>query len=712
MLDSRIPARIARLDELANNLWWSWHEQARQVFRTLDYALWRINRHNPVKQLSEVSLETLEAAAADPVFLKLYDAVMDDFDTGMSTPDTWWAQAHPGILNGPVAYFSMEYAIHNSLPIYAGGLGILAGDICKEASDMGIPMVAVGFMYPQGYFHQHIGPDGWQQEIYRQLDFNEAPIKRVYLNGGAAVARVRLGDMMLGLGVWQVQAGRTSIYLLDTRLEENPEEYQYLSARLYVPEPESRIQQEIVLGIGGVRVLDALGIRPAIWHANEGHNAFMMLERIREKAAGGIPFPEAMSQVQAATVFTTHTPVMAGHDVFPAPLMEKYFDKYWDSLGIDRDEFFRLGQYPASGTGFNMTALSMRLSHLRCAVSEVHEKVSRRMWQGIWPDTPEDRVPITHVTNGVHTLTWVAPQIHDLYDEFCGREWVKLIGNEDLIRERLQFVPDEKLWSIHLNLKRKMAGAIRERMRDRWVTDDVPWKQMLAMGALLDPEALTIAFARRVVEYKRPSLILSDPERLKRIVNNRLRPVQIIFAGKAHPADFASKILMQQVYQLATASEFQGRILFVEDYDMHMARYMVAGVDVWLNNPRRLQEASGTSGMKASMNGAPHLSVPDGWWREAYNGVNGWCIGEYNKAPTMEEEDATDAASLYELLEKTIVPLYYKRDRNGIPRGWLMIMKEAMASVTPLFCSKRMIKDYVEKLFIPAAQPSAGRKPG
>jgi len=704
-MNQKIPERIGRLDELANNLWWSWHDQARKLFRALDYPLWRQSGHNPVEELRKVSPETLQVAAADLSFLALYDSVMSAFDEDMTTTNTWFASNHPKLLGGPVAFFSMEYAIHNSLPIYAGGLGILAGDICKDASDLGLPLVAIGFMYPQGYFHQHISLDGQQEEIYQQLDFEAAPINRVLSpTGETSVAEVKLGDINLAIGVWQVRVGRTNIYLLDTNLDQNPPQYRQLSARLYIADRELRIQQEIVLGIGGVRVLRALGINPMVWHANEGHTAFMMLERVREEVAKGTSFAQAMSKVQAATVFTTHTPSPAGHDTFPIELVEGYLKNYWESLGIDREAFLQLGQQAnCEPQGFNMTILAMRLANQRNAVSQLHEKVAKKMWHGLWPETHEEQVPITHITNGIHLPSWIAPELYYLFERYLGEGWIRE-RDDPRLWERLTEIPDSELWAIHQKLKRKLVGAIRERMRSRWVEDNVPWGQMMAMGALLDPEALTIAFARRFVEYKRPALIFHDAERLKRIINNEFYPVQIIFAGKSHPADFSSKHLLQQVYTTASDRGFQGRIVFVEDYDMHMARYLAQGVDVWLNTPRHLQEACGTSGMKASLNGVLQLSVCDGWWYEGYNGKNGWSIGESHDI-FQAEKDADDAEEFYHLLEKEIVPLYYNRDRSGIPCDWMRLVKEAIRSIAPLFSARRMLKEYTERIYRTAVPP-------
>jgi starch phosphorylase len=702
-LRPRLPKRIGRLDELAHNLWWSWHPQARDLFRILDYPLWRTSGHNPVKQLRDISPDKLKVAAADPAFLTLYDYVMSTFDADISAQDTWFNTNHPDSLRGPIAYFSMEFAIHNSLPIYAGGLGILGGDICKEASDLGLPLVGVGFMYPHGYFHQRISVEGWQEETYRQLDFTEAPITPViFPQRKKPLVKVNLGAKSLFVAVWQVKVGRISIYLLDTNVEENVPQDRQLSARLYIADSELRIQQEIVLGIGGVRILRALGINPAIWHANEGHTAFMMLERVREEVEKGAIFEEALRRVQATTVFTTHTPVPAGHDVFPIQLVDKYFHKYCSSLGIDRRTLLELGQQDGlSQNTFNMTALALTLSGQCNAVSELHGAVTRKMWHVLWPDVEENEVPISHVTNGIHVPTWVAPELGQVYEKYLSKDWLEK-HDDPKIWERVTDIPDEELWAVRQLLKRNLMVTMRERARKCWDRVEVAPQQVLAMGALLDPWVLTIGFVRRFAEYKRPALIFHDIERLKKIINDEGRPVQIVFAGKSHPADFQSKYLLQQIYNLATDRQFQGRIAFVEDYDMHMAHYLVQGVDVWLSTPRRLNEACGTSGMKASLNGVPNLSVRDGWWYEGYNGANGWAIGDGPGAYSPEEEDKADAEALYCLLEKKIVPLYYNRDRDGVPHAWIRVVKEAIRSVVPNFCARRMLKEYTNLIYLPA----------
>ncbi|MBI2860942.1 MAG: alpha-glucan family phosphorylase [Chloroflexi bacterium] len=697
-----MPERIGRIGELANNLWWSWHAEARRLFASLDYPLWRLSGHNPVKQLLEIDQQSLQSAAADPSFIRLYDSVLAAFDRDLAATETWCADVCPSLLEGPIGYFSMEYAIHNSLPIYAGGLGVLAGDICKEASELGLPLVAVGFMYPQGYFHQHINPDGWQEEKYLDLDFNEAPIDRARSpEGEDIVVRLKMGDFAIAVGVWEVRVGRTRIYLLDTNLKENPEPLRKLSARLYIADRDIRIQQEIVLGIGGVRVLRKLGIDPAIWHANEGHTAFMMLERLCEKMAEGLGFDEAINRIQATTVFTTHTPVPAGHDVFLADSVDHYFGDCWRSIGIDRATFYGLGGH-GDQQAFSMAALAMRLSAQRCGVSQLHGRVSRRMWQPLWPSLPEEQVPITHITNGVHVPSWIAPELYFLLEEYLGKDWINRHDDPGLLAA-VEDIPDDRLWAVHQRRKLSLLREIRERLRNRWLEDELNRDQFLAMGALLDHDVLTIGFARRFVSYKRPALLFRDFNRFKRILTSKWHPVQIVFAGKTHPADFPSKHLIHQVFSMACDRELEGRTAFVEDYDIHLARRLVQGVDVWLNNPRRLQEASGTSGMKAGLNGVINMSVRDGWWYEGYNGKNGWAIGSELPYPNAEIEDEVDSKAIYHLLEEQVVPLYYDRDRNGVPLGWMKMVKQSIRSVLAQFSTRRMLREYSERMYLPAA---------
>lgn len=707
-----LPARISRLYELANNLWWSWHEEGRQIFRALDYPLWRTSEHNPVKQLRSMPNDKLEAASRDPAFLELYDSVMAKFDEEMQKSHEWCGQVNMGTPRGKIAYFSAEYAIHNSLPIYAGGLGVLAGDICKESSDRGLPLVAVGFMYPQGYFRQRMSAEGDQQEDYVQLDFDDAPIHPcIWPQGCGPLIPVQLGDHLVYVKVWEVHVGRVNLYLLDTNVNENRADDRMLSARLYTADQEERLRQLIVLGVGGARTLKELHIEPVVWHANEDHTAFMMLERMRWERANGASLDAAVEKVRKCTVFTTHTPVGAGHHVFAFQLLDRYARGLWEPLGISRDLFLRLGQAEESGNDrFNLTAFAFRLSSQANAVSKLHGKVTRHMWQSLWPDRKEDEVPIKSVTNGVHLPTWQAPTITGLCKKYIAPQSPQEVDSRDYW-SCIDKVPDEELWEIRRTMKARLITTIQDRAQQRWTQNQVSTQQVIAMGSLLDPYALTIAFVRRFAQYKRPYLTLSDPERLKRIITDAEQPVQLIFAGKSHPADYQAKQLLKEVYNAALDRGFQGRIAFVEDYDLNIARELVHGADVWLNNPRRLQEACGTSGMKASMNGVVNLSVRDGWWDEAYNGKNGWAIGDLQlSAP--EEEDRKDADAIYSLLEKEIVPMYYDRDRRGVPHRWIQFVKEAIKTVTPAFNACRMMEEYNQQMYLPAAgQQASGNSP-
>lgn len=661
-----------------------------------------------MRQLHGISADKLAAAANDPAFLSLYDSVMASFDNEMSDRNSWFSSRYMGLLDGPVAYFSMEFAIHNSLPIYAGGLGVLAGDTCKESSDLGLPLVGVGFMYPQGYFQQRISAEGWQEEIYRHLNFDDAPITPINPVGRSKwcgpLVEIKLGDRPLYIGAWQVRVGRTNVYLLCCDVEGNMARDRELCARLYTADQEQRLQQEIVLGIGGVRVLRALGIKPCVWHANEGHCAFMVLERLREEVERGATFDEAVGRVRATAVITTHTQLPAGHDIFPVQLVEKYLRDYWESLRVDRETFLGLGQQGSmDGQTFNMTLLALKMSGHRNAVSQLHGKLTRKMWNRLWPELKEDEVPISHITNGIHVPTWVAREMVRLYEKYLGRDVLHKYDDGD-IRDLVLTIPDEELWAVHQILKRKLIAAMVERARQCSAERECKASQVLAMGSLLDQDTLTIGFVRRFAAYKRPELIFHDVARLKRIVTDRWHPVQIVFAGKSHPADLPSKELLHKVYALATDREFQGRIAFVEDYDIHMAHYLVQGVDVWLNTPRRLHEACGTSGMKAAVNGVLHLSVRDGWWFEGYDGKNGWVIGDDIEWCQPEAEDKLDAEALYRVLEEQIVPLYYERDRNGVPHGWVGMVKQAISSIVPRFCTRRMLREYIERMYLPAAR--------
>jgi glycogen phosphorylase len=699
------PDRIKDLGELASDLWWSWNFRARELFRRLDYPLWRDSAHNPVRMLRLVSPERLAEVAQDRAFLALYDDMVRGLREARSARDTWWAQTFGDTNGRTIAYFSAEFALHQSLPIYAGGLGVLAGDYCKEASDLGLPFVGVGFMYPQGYFHQKLSTDGWQLETYEHVDWADAPIEPAMTKAGErCVVQVPLGTRTVHAAVWLVKAGRVKVLLLDTDREENAPWDRELSARLYGGNQETRIQQEIVLGLGGVRALKAMGLDPAVWHLNEGHAAFVTLQRIWDHVEQGKTFDAALAEVKRTTVFTTHTPVPAGHDAFPFSLVETHLGNTWGNLGEFRDRFLALGAYDnGSGYGsqFNMTALAMRASNGINAVSQLHGEVTRQMFTGLWPGVPAEQLPIRAVTNGVHTRTWIGLQLVHLFDATLGPEWRQRI-DEPEFWDRVLDIPDEDLWRTRLDMRADLFKFIQDRARERWTRDRVSAPQVVAAGTLLDPSALTIGFARRFTGYKRPELIFHDPDRLARILGAFRRPVQMVFAGKSHPADDGGKQHMQQVYRRAVDPVFGGRIAFVDDYDLHVAHYLVHGCDVWLNNPRKPLEASGTSGMKAGMNGVPHLSIGDGWWAEGFTGVNGWLIEGQAPAGDHGAQDAADADALYRLLEEQVVPAFYERDAHDVPHRWLKVVKESIRTVLPRFSTCRMMKQYVEELYTPA----------
>jgi starch phosphorylase len=698
-----IPERISRLTDLADNLWWSWHPPARNLFKAVSYPLWKSTRHNPLRMLQLASPERLEALSRDSEFLAHYDKVVAAFDVDLRDGHLWFVEHHPG-LERPVAYFSAEFGLHGSLPIYSGGLGVLAGDHCKEVSDLGLPFVGVGFIYPQGYFRQQVPPDGWQEAVYDTLNFDQVPLWPVMdAHGNRLMVQVTLRGTPVYVQVWQVRAGRAYLYLMDCNVPQNAPWDRDLTARLYGGDQETRIRQEMVLGLGGVRVLRTLGIAPSAWHMNEGHSAFLVLERLRTLIQEGQLFEQAVAQVQGTTVFTTHTPVPAGHDAFPYHLMDEYFGRFWQEMGISRERFLALGEYEGR---FNMTVLALRLAGQTNGVSQLHGEVSRRMWQAVWPDRPVEEVPIRAITNGVHVPSWISTELKSLYAEYLGQDWVERHDDPSLW-QGVHNIPDEVLWARHQDLKVKLLAYFDTNTRQRWRSGQMQASQVLASGALLDPETLTIGFARRFATYKRATLIFRDVQRLKRILHAERRPVQLVFAGKAHPADGGGKQFIQDVYQFAQDSELGGRVAFLEDYDMHMARFLVQGVDVWLNTPRRPNEASGTSGMKAAMNGVPNLSVLDGWWPEAYHpavgelAANGWAFGEIQYGD-WDTQDEVDSQGLYRLLEDQVVPLYYDRDAFGIPKGWVQVMKEAIRTSVAHFSSRRMVKEYVEQMYLPA----------
>jgi starch phosphorylase len=652
--------------------------------------------------LQLVSHETLAWAAADPAWLAGYDAAIARLDLAQART-AWFDTQYAELSDRTIAYFSAEFALHQSLPIYAGGLGVLAGDHCKEASDLGVPLVGVGFMYPQGYFHQRITSEGRQEEIYETLNWTQTAIEpAVTPDGRPCVTAVPLGNRTVLVTVWQVRVGRVLLYLLDTNLEENAPWDRGLSARLYGGDRETRVQQEIILGVGGVRVLRAMGITPSVYHLNEGHAAFVVLQRIRDLCEAGATFESALADVRRTTVFTTHTPVAAGHDAFPFHLVETHLAGAWGDLGGHREQFLALGHYDSGhGPLFNMTALALRSSGAINGVSHLHGEVTRKMWQPIWPGTPLEEVPVRAITNGVHVPTWVSWEIGTLLERHLGPDWHDRHDDQAFVDRVLQ-IPDEELWAARQALRTFPFNFIRERARGRWTHEGAGTARMVAAGTLFDQNTLTIGFARRFTSYKRPELIFTDADRLARILTTRGRTVQIIFAGKAHPADEAGKHHLQQIVGRALDPKFGGRIGFVDDYDLHVAHFLVQGCDVWMNNPRKPLEASGTSGMKAAINGTPHLSIGDGWWAEGFTGANGWLVDGGGDGTYDAAQDRADAEALYALLEDHVVPTFYDRDAAGIPRAWLRIVKESIRTILPRFSARRMIKDYVRDMYLPA----------
>ena len=701
-----VPESLDRLVDLAYNVWWSWHSEARRLYRDLDPMVWESVNGNPVLVLHRLPPEAFEAAIANPDYMRRYREVVSRFDAQIQSDprSTWIGRHRPDLAEQQLAYFSAEFGLNSILPIYSGGLGVLAGDHIKEASDLGLPLVAVSLLYRQGYLSQRLDHDGWQQDVTADLEpWAEPTSQVVHDDGTPVIVEVAFDnpDHPLKLAIWKVRVGRVDLYLLDADVEGNPEWTRTVSSRLYGGNVEHRLRQELILGIGGVRALRAVGVDPTYWHANESHAAFHPLERLREEVSAGATFSQACEQIRPKTVFTTHTPVAAGHDVFDRELMDRYFGHFWPQLGISREEFYALGYHENSGEGFNLTALSMRLADFRNGVSEKHGEITREMWADIWPDVPVDEVPVTSITNGVHLQTWMtSPTNRALRRWFPGwRDAQADPAAWDVIRE----IPDELFWEMHLGSKRRFFDLLRERSRRRWANGGVDAGQVVASGPFLEENVLTLGFARRFATYKRATLLFHDPERLSRILNHPERPVQIIWSGKAHPADEGGKRLIQEIFWRARDPRFGGRIAFAEDYDMRLAGHMVAGVDVWLNNPRAPLEASGTSGMKAAINGVPNLSILDGWWSEAWtpDTHNGWGIEPSEL--TGEMGDAEEAAMMYDLIEHGVVPAYYERNSSGVPTRYVQMGKESMRTVAPQFSARRMLLDYIYRLYGPAA---------
>jgi starch phosphorylase len=700
-----LPYRIKRLGDIAHNLWWVGNPDVARLFKEVDELKWRQTNHNPVVMLRKVKKSKFEDLIKDRYFLDRYDKIVRDYDAYMNRKDTWFATKYPDNSADKIGYFSFEYGLHESLMVYAGGLGILSGDHLKEASDLGLPLIAVGFVYTYGYFSQRITEDGWQEAQNVEINFDDMPIVALYdENHDPIKISIELPGRTLWARLYEIHVGRVPLILLHTNLPENNPQDRQLTDKLYISDPELRISQEMLLGIGGLRALERLGHNPVIFHMNEGHSAFLTLERICQLMNDkGHTLEEAKEIVKKSSIFTTHTPVPAGNDEFPTWLIDKYFANFWGKLGLNRDQFMDLAKIQTdwSDEVFSMPVLALKLSNYRNGVSKLHGEVSRKMWNYLWPNTESEDVPISHITNGVHTGTWIARRLVDLYIKYLGVDWKDRLDDPDMW-ERIEAIPDSELWQVRIHLKRKLVSYMVGRARGEWATDNVHPVQTVASGVLLDPLALTIGFARRFATYKRANLIFRDYDRLMKIVTNQEHPVQIVFAGKAHPADEPGKRLIQEVYRHVKSSRNGGRLVFLDDYDMDMARHMVQGVDIWLNTPRRPREASGTSGMKAGMNGTLNFSVLDGWWAEGYNGKNGWAIGDDTHYDNQDLQDEADALSFYETLENEIVPLYYtKRSADGLPGPWIERIKETIRTVSPEFSMTRMVKEYTTEHYQP-----------
>lgn len=704
-VNPQLPKRISKLSEIANNLWWSWNTDFLKIFKDIDIDLWENVGKNPVKFLKLVSQEKLEQAAVNPSILKQYDKMVNDFDGYMNSKNTWFSKKYSNNKNDIIAYFSAEYGLDETVPIYSGGLGILSGDHLKSASDLGIPLVAVGLLYKNGYFHQKIDGYGNQQNIYKDIDLMNLPISEVKDEKGEEIrVLLKLPGKNLYLKVWQINVGRIKLYLLDSDIPENTDEdYRSITLRLYGGDQEMRIKQEIVLGMGGVNLLRTLGIDPSIYHMNEGHSSFLLLEVmkniVKEKK---VSFDIARDITSSKTVFTTHTPVPAGNDIFPMHLVEKYLKGYWTKLGIDKDTFLHLGTKPNDSldAGFNMGILALKIAGKKNGVSKLHGAVSRELFGDVWPEIAANESPITHITNGIHTCSWLAPNLKELYNQYLIPYWQDNIQIQDTWK-KIENIPNEKLWEEHMKRKEKLINLVKENVSNNMKANGIGYEEINEITSKLNPNALTIGFARRFATYKRATLIFRDLERITQILNDTSKPVQLIFAGKAHPADKEGQDLIRYIHEIAKKPQFKGKIFILENYNIGIARYLVSGVDVWLNNPRRPMEASGTSGQKASVNGVINFSVLDGWWAEGYNSKNGWTIGTNQEYTSYDIQDDADSNSMYHTLENKIIPTYYKKDGNGISEEWVNMMKQSIISTGGRYSTSRMLCDYTDKLYMP-----------
>jgi glycogen phosphorylase len=702
-VEPALPPALEPLRSIALNLWWTWNTDATELFRHIDSARWEETGHNPVRLLQTLPSSELERLAGDDDFLGRLETVRDAFETYMSRPPQITVEGTNG--EEVIAYFSLEFALTESLPNYSGGLGVLAGDHLKSASDLGLPLVGVGLLYQQGYFKQVLGPDGWQREEYQDIDLNAQPLSRARDGRGSPLAvLIPFHGRDVVANVWRLEVGQTTLVLLDTNNERNAPADRLISSRLYGGDIEMRIQQEMVLGIGGIRALRAMGYRPAVCHMNEGHSALLGVDRIATlMTETGVTFEEARLPVTAGTAFTTHTAVAAGIDLFPSELVRKYLGHYYTAMGLDDHSFIGLGRTHADDDHepFSMALLGLRLSGYRNGVSRLHRLVSQKLWDSAWPGLPDEQIPIDSVTNGVHLPTWVSHELGEIFDRSVGRAW-RDNPNQPGIWDGVLDLPDGELWDVHERQRERLVHRARIQGRDTAARQGTALNGNV--GQPLGTRMLTIGFARRFASYKRATLLFRDPDRLARIVNDRERPVQFIFAGKAHPRDEPAKQLIREVVQHSRRPEFRDRLIVLERYDVELARALVQGCDVWLNTPLRPLEASGTSGMKSAANGGLNLSVLDGWWAEAYEPGLGWAVGSDRIDEDPEVQDAFDAESLYELLEHEVIPCFYSRGEDGVPHEWVAMMKSSIRTFAPAFNTSRMVQEYAEKAYAPAAR--------
>ena len=691
-----------RLRALARNLWWTWNPESHHVFKELSPLVWRYSNHNAVAVMNEISNQELDARLRDHEFARRVHAVLEEFESYMTKPSTW-AKRHATALKNPVAYFSAEFGLHESLPIYSGGLGILSGDHTKSASDLGIPFVGIGLFYRQGYFQQRLNADGWQEESYPSNDPEHLPLQLVLQpEGGRLLNSIEIGHSTVYFQTWAVRVGRATLYLLDTNLPENDQHFQGLTSTVYGGNIDTRIGQEIILGIGGVRLLQSLGITPSVFHMNEGHSAFLVLELLQQELKFRKTREEAEQVVRSKCVFTTHTPVPAGHDRFNSELMAYSFGKFWNSTGLTHEDLMSYGRVNPSDTNelFTMTVLAIKMSRAANGVSELHGHVSREMWKHIFPGKTVDEVPIGYITNGIHTPGWATTHAHDFWNKRLGSDWTEKLMEPKFWKKFAddELATDEELWALRYNLRRDLVEYARRQQVERQYGYSVGTS--FATSHILSPDALTIGFARRFATYKRAPLIFRHLEKIIPLLSDTQHPVQIIFSGKAHPRDNEGKRFIQQIIGITRHPELIGKVIFLENYDINVARHLVSGVDVWLNTPRRPLEASGTSGMKVTIHGGLNLSIMDGWWREGYNGKNGWKIGDDQNDTDLETQDERDFERLIHVLSEAIIPEFYNRDEDGIPHIWLKRIRNAMQTLLSQFSTHRMVGEYVQKCYI------------